>query len=130
MHRSGNDFTYIHNLVRGKHAFKFIVDDTWRYSPTLPQISDVSGRINNFVDVTDFKPFHGDVDFAERIDGGNLTMVDSGDNTDTYGQTMPDLDSYAKDPPPLPPHLRHIILNKPPPVPTMPPGMGGGGGEG
>ena len=30
MHRSGNDFTYIANLKRGKHAFKFIVDDEWR----------------------------------------------------------------------------------------------------
>jgi hypothetical protein len=30
MHRSGNDFTYIHNLPKGKHAFKFIVDDEWR----------------------------------------------------------------------------------------------------
>lgn len=30
MHRSGNDFTYICNLKRGKHAFKFIVDDEWR----------------------------------------------------------------------------------------------------
>ena len=27
MHRSGNDFTYIHNLRKGKHAFKFIVDE-------------------------------------------------------------------------------------------------------
>ena len=27
---------------------------------------------------------------------------------------MPDLDEYTKEPPPLPPHLRHIILNKPP----------------
>jgi Glycogen recognition site of AMP-activated protein kinase len=26
MHRSGNDFTYIHDLKKGKHAFKFIVD--------------------------------------------------------------------------------------------------------
>jgi len=31
MKRSGNDFTYIHNLKRGKHAFKFIVDDEWRW---------------------------------------------------------------------------------------------------
>ena len=29
MHRSGNDFTYIHNLKKGKHAFKFVVDDEW-----------------------------------------------------------------------------------------------------
>jgi 5'-AMP-activated protein kinase, regulatory beta subunit len=30
MHRSGNDFSYIHHLRKGKHAFKFIVDDEWR----------------------------------------------------------------------------------------------------
>jgi hypothetical protein len=30
MHRSGNDFSYVHNLKKGKHAFKFIVDDEWR----------------------------------------------------------------------------------------------------
>jgi len=33
MHRSGNDFTYVHNLKKGKHAFKFIVDDEWRFAP-------------------------------------------------------------------------------------------------
>lgn len=36
MHRSGNDFTYIHNLKRGEHAFKFIVDDEWRYAEDQP----------------------------------------------------------------------------------------------
>jgi hypothetical protein len=30
MQRSGHDFTYIHNLVKGKHAYKFIVDDEVR----------------------------------------------------------------------------------------------------
>lgn len=33
-------------------------------------------------------------------------------NPNLYGRVMPDLDEYTKDPPPLPPHLRHIILNK------------------
>eukprot|EP00968_Pinguiococcus_pyrenoidosus_P009080 scaffold699_cov231-Pinguiococcus_pyrenoidosus.AAC.18 len=33
MHRSGNDFTYIHELRRGKHAYKFVVDDEWRFAP-------------------------------------------------------------------------------------------------
>jgi hypothetical protein len=33
MFRSGNDFTYIHNLTRGKHVYKFIVDDEWRFAP-------------------------------------------------------------------------------------------------
>jgi 5'-AMP-activated protein kinase regulatory beta subunit len=41
MHRSGNDFTYIHNLKKGKHAFKFIVDDEWRFAPDLPTVADV-----------------------------------------------------------------------------------------
>ena len=31
-----------------------------------------------------------------------------------YGTHVPDLDEYTKEPPPLPPPLRHIILNKPP----------------
>ena len=33
---------------------------------------------------------------------------------EVFTHNMPDLDEYTKDPPPLPPHLRHIILNKPP----------------
>ena len=33
MHKSGNDFSYVHNLKRGKHAYKFIVDDEWRFAP-------------------------------------------------------------------------------------------------
>ncbi|DAZ95981.1 TPA: hypothetical protein N0F65_009282 [Lagenidium giganteum] len=38
---------------------------------------------------------------------------DSADNM--YGRFIPDIDEYTKEPPPLPPHLRHIILNKVPP---------------
>jgi len=33
MHRSGHDFVAIVNLPRGTHAFKFIVDNDWRFSP-------------------------------------------------------------------------------------------------
>ena len=29
-----------------------------------------------------------------------------------YGQVIPELEEYTKEPPGLPPHLRHIILNK------------------
>ena len=50
MHRSGNDFTYIHNLKKGKHAFKFVVDDEWRFAPDQPTVADIEGRINNFID--------------------------------------------------------------------------------
>ncbi len=150
MHRSGNDFTYIHNLKRGKHAFKFIVDDEWRFAPDQPTVADIEGRINNFIDVTDFKPYTGDKEFERekaaayysqrRNSNSNMQMQQDGCSdkgggaggavggnavanapdtfTDPDGEVfthnMPDLDEYTKDPPPLPPHLRHIILNKPP----------------
>lgn len=155
MHRSGNDFTYIHNLNRGKHAFKFIVDDEWRFAPDQPTVADIDGRINNFIDVTDFKPYTGDKSFeqeknaayyakshhqpprdgASSKDGAgavgsasaaNAMNDDDPMNNDHSNQSMddpdgevfthnmPDMDEYTKDPPPLPPHLRHIILNKPP----------------
>jgi 5'-AMP-activated protein kinase, regulatory beta subunit len=142
MHRSGNDFTYIHNLKRGKHAFKFIVDDEWRFAPDQPTVADIEGRINNFIDVTDFKPYTGDREFEREkaaaeygvsgddvgdggADGtgagtepnsdGSDTMANKPDKDgETFSHNMPDLDDYTKEPPPLPPHLRHIILNKPP----------------
>lgn len=175
MHQSGNDFTYIHNLKRGKHAFKFIVDDEWRFAPDQPTVADIEGRINNFIDVTSFKPYTGDKDFEKEkaaaeygvilsstsntnllsshddqpmaiasgslSDGGdmntNTNTEPQGKNTtaalpissttattstankpdkdgEIFTTTMPDMDEYTKEPPPLPPHLRHIILNKPP----------------
>lgn len=128
MHRSGNDFTYIHNLKRGKHAFKFIVDDEWRFAPDQPTVADIEGRINNFIDVTDFKPYTGDRDF-EKEKAAAECGVTAGEDAETqdepapgkpdkdgevFGHNMPDLDDYTREPPPLPPHLRHIILNKPP----------------
>ena len=146
MHRSGNDFTYIHNLKRGKHAFKFIVDDEWRFAPDQPTVADIEGRINNFIDVTDFKAYTGDREFekekaAAEYGFSNIDTEPLPDGTDekdssakakadddpagsgsnkpdrdgeVFSNTMPDMDDYTKEPPPLPPHLRHIILNKPP----------------
>jgi len=151
MHRSGNDFTYIHNLKRGKHAFKFIVDDEWRFAPDQPTVADIEGRINNFIDVSDFTAYTGDKNFEDRLEGvvpctppvpsneNNAISAQSGaaiepgsgigtnqnvggappskdftGGEEEFGNTMPDIDEYTKEPPPLPPHLRHIILNKPP----------------
>uniref|UniRef100_A0A7S0C984 Association with the SNF1 complex (ASC) domain-containing protein n=1 Tax=Proboscia inermis TaxID=420281 RepID=A0A7S0C984_9STRA len=124
MHRSGNDFTYIHNLKKGKHAFKFIVDDEWRFAPDQPTVADIEGRINNFIDVSDFKPYTGDKNFEEKAEAGSTAAencVPPGPegatpaaNAENFSHSMPDLDEYTKEPPPLPPHLRHIILNKAP----------------
>lgn len=132
MKKSGNDFTYIHNLKRGKHAFKFIVDDEWRFAPDQPTVADIEGRINNFIDVSDFQPYTGDKNFGREkaaaeygaaataegessqlpsvADGGGVPDPDG----EVFSHNMPDPDDYTKEPPPLPPHLRHIILNKPP----------------
>ncbi|CAM9963276.1 unnamed protein product [Pylaiella littoralis] len=109
MHRSGNDFTYIHTLKKGKHAFKFIVDDEWRFAPDQPTVADIEGRVNNFIDVSDFVGYTGE----ENFESNRMKQAEANDQ---YSQCTPDLDEYTKEPPPLPPHLRHIILNKNPPA--------------
>jgi hypothetical protein len=90
MHRSGNDFTYVHNLKKGKHAFKFIVDDEWRYAPDQPTIADVDGQINNFIDVSEFVPYIGDDNFFLKSRERKI-----GD--EEFKQTVPDLDDYTKE---------------------------------
>jgi len=105
MHRSGNDFSYVHNLQRGKHAFKFVVDDEWRFAPDQPTVADIEGRINNFIDVSEFTPYTGDENFFEKSKERKIPDFE-------FRQNIPDLDEYTKEPPALPPHLRHIILNR------------------
>lgn len=90
MHRSGNDFTYVHNLKKGKHAFKFVVDDEWRYAPDQPTIADVDGQINNFIDVSDFVPYVGDENFFQKSKERKIPDED-------YKQSIPDLDDYTKE---------------------------------
>jgi len=105
MHRSGNDFSYVHNLKRGKHAFKFVVDDEWRFAPDQPTVADVEGRVSNFIDVSEFQPYAGDENFFGKSKEQKIS-------NDEFSQVIPDIDEYTKEPLPLPPHLRHIILNK------------------
>lgn len=54
MHRSGHDFTFICPLPKRKHAFKFIVDDEWRFAPDQATVTDTAGNINNYLDLTNF----------------------------------------------------------------------------
>ncbi|KAJ8525478.1 hypothetical protein ON010_g15636 [Phytophthora cinnamomi] len=110
MHRSGNDFTYIANLTRGKHMYKFVVDDDWRFAPDQLTMADVEGNVNNYVDVSDFAPLS---DFD-----GKKPQDDDEDPENPYSRYIPEIDEYTKEPPPLPPHLRHIILNKSSPPPS------------
>jgi 5'-AMP-activated protein kinase regulatory beta subunit len=91
-------------LNRGKHAYKFIVDDDWRFAPDQPTVSDTSGNINNYLDLTTFHP-DDDTPLMRKDSIGNAP----------YGQVIPDEDEYTKEPPLLPPQLRSIILNSPSP---------------
>lgn len=102
MHRSGNDFTFIQSLPKGRHAYKFVVDDEWRFAPDQPTVADTAGNINNYIDLTNFK-----ADDDEPI---SSLRRDSLPNI-PWGRTLPDEDEYSKEPPLLPPHLRTIILN-------------------
>jgi 5'-AMP-activated protein kinase, regulatory beta subunit len=116
MHRSGNDFTHIHDLPKGKHVYKFVVDDVWRFAPDLPTVMDAEGNINNFIDVSDFTPFVVTDETPEYVGAPPAALAASivSKDDDVYSQFVPGIDEYQKDPPPLPPHLRHIVLNKPP----------------
>ena len=55
MIHGGNDFTYIRSLPRGKHAYKFLVDGEWRFSPDQPTLADAQGNVNNLLDLTNFR---------------------------------------------------------------------------
>ena len=112
MHRSGNDFTHIHNLPKGKHVYKFVVDGVWRFAPDLPTVADAEGNVNNYLDVSSFTPYIVCDEVPKYL--GAPPNVPLPADEEPYGQFVPGADDYQKDPPPLPAHLRHIVLNKPP----------------
>lgn len=77
-------------VLQGQYAYKFVVDDEWRYAPDQvqcntgqstisivslclplyqPTKSDVEGRVSNFIDVSDFSPYMGDNNFFDRSKG-------------------------------------------------------------
>ena len=43
-------------LPKGKHQFKFIVDNKWICSNQYPTMADERGIINNFIDLTNYSP--------------------------------------------------------------------------
>jgi hypothetical protein len=104
MSRSGNDFVLIQELSRGKHAYKFIVDDEWRFSSEEQTMTDRSGNINNFVDLSEFKPKFENLVQAKW----QQKLVDQY----PYGHTIPDFNDYTKEPAQMPAHMRNVYLNK------------------
>eukprot|EP00474_Spongospora_subterranea_P007753 CRZ08211.1 hypothetical protein [Spongospora subterranea] len=98
MYRSNKDFAVILELPPGVIQYKFIVDDQWRFAPDQPTVVDAQGVINNQIEI-------------KAPEQENNFENDDADGCGTYGQVEPCHDNYAKDPPPLPPHLGIILLN-------------------
>lgn len=89
------------NVPPGKHHYKFIVDDKWKFAPDQPTEMDGEGRVNNVVEVKSIESS------AEHLCS---TDEDREDDT-SYGQTIPMSDEYSTDPPILPPQLGLSLLN-------------------
>ena len=104
MHRSRNDFQFITDLPRGQHMYKFIVDGEWRFAPDQETVADEQGTIQNVVDLTNFR--------RDLLEKENVFGDDQLDQDGLYGQHIPALHEYTKEPALLPPHMRHIILNQ------------------
>jgi 5'-AMP-activated protein kinase regulatory beta subunit len=51
---------------------------------------------------------------GDNSDGSNAMANRPDKDREDISHIMPDLDDYTKEPPPLPPHLHHIILKKTP----------------
>jgi hypothetical protein len=114
LHRSGNDFITIQGLSPGRHAYKFVVDDEWRFAPDQPAIADLTGNINNVIDLSDFH-LEGEVvdDCVPWATGTEAAAaIKRRDSLPLpYGTAQPQEEAYAQEPPSLPPHLRQLVLN-------------------
>jgi 5'-AMP-activated protein kinase regulatory beta subunit len=48
----------------GKHHFKFIVDDRWKFAPELPSEMDSDFKVSNVIEVTASQPIPGPEEFT------------------------------------------------------------------
>jgi len=87
MVRSGNDFSVVHELPRGVHQYKFIVDEQWRYATDQPKTSDSHGNMNNVLDITTYQRFQAGHEHEQSF---------------KFGQVIPDPNDYTLDAPAIP----------------------------
>ena len=84
-------FSLTLSLPRGFHQYKFIVDDNWTYSKTLPKYED-NGNVNNFIDTTDYNNFSNEDESENEIE---LEKSDSNDST-KYNESSNNIDKSKK----------------------------------
>jgi 5'-AMP-activated protein kinase regulatory beta subunit len=97
MVRSGNEFNVVHDLPRGVHQYKFIVDDQWKCANDQAKAQDNQGNTNNVVDITHYQRF-----YLGLLDGPETTPP-------VFCQTIPDPNDYTVDAPVIP-----TVLHKSP----------------
>jgi len=95
MVRSGNEFSVVHELPRGVHQYKFIVDDQWRFATDQPKTQDSHGNMNNVLDISNYQKFQA-----------NLLAQEP---PPKWGQVIPDPNDYTLDAPVIP-----LVLHKSP----------------
>jgi len=112
LHRSERDFTTIQYLPPGVHQYKFIVDGRWRHATDQPVAADVSGNLNNCVEIRAMSQ----TSLASSLgtDGGTTTFTPRSPPGDYDQDEELDDTIFIKEPPSLPPHLMRALLNTAP----------------
>lgn len=103
MVRSGNEFNVVQELPRGKHQYKFIVDDQWRHDPSQPKAQDSEGKMNNLLDLSTYQCFTA----------GEVSQ----DPKPKYKQDLQDLNEFTGEPPLVPMVLSRSGCSAVPPRP-------------
>lgn len=57
MVRSGQEFYQVVQVSKGVHEYKFMVDGEWKFSSEQPALQDVSGNVNNIVDIQYYEKY-------------------------------------------------------------------------
>eukprot|EP01055_Gregarina_sp_Pseudo9_P004143 Gregarina_sp_Pseudo_9__4142@NODE_428_length_2854_cov_33_925044_g405_i0_p1_GENE_NODE_428_length_2854_cov_33_925044_g405_i0NODE_428_length_2854_cov_33_925044_g405_i0_p1_ORF_typecomplete_len362_score17_49AMPK1_CBM/PF16561_5/2_5e26AMPK1_CBM/PF16561_5/1_4e03CBM_48/PF02922_18/0_0019AMPKBI/PF04739_15/0_0039DUF5115/PF17142_4/0_14CBM53/PF16760_5/0_17CBM53/PF16760_5/7_9e03_NODE_428_length_2854_cov_33_925044_g405_i011742259 len=115
--KAGHEFVTVQDLPKGRHTYKFIVDDVWKFAPDQQTVTDENGFVNNILDITNHKRF----DYQINSDLAQARRV-------KYHQYVPDSSEYtsdatqipllfsktscpASDPPPRMPAPLHSVAN-------------------
>ena len=103
MVRSGQEFYQVIQVPKGVHEYKFLVDGEWKFSLDQPVLQDVSGNVNNVVDIQHY----------ERYEPAALKdPLDVEEAETEWGQEIQD--ALQTEPPTAPPLLVKLpLLNLP-----------------
>ncbi|KAJ1733135.1 hypothetical protein H4217_008234 [Coemansia sp. RSA 1939] len=117
LHENEGMFGVVIDLPVGTHCLKYIVDGKWRCSNRFIIAPDDEGNLVNYFKVEDVVKEEDEEkeNNVEGLDAAALSNSPPGE----YGTAIPDLTKIARessnsrrnDPPLLPPHLNHVLLN-------------------